>query len=165
MAEWPAQNKYISQATTRVDAVPKLTGAARYSSDIQASGWVYGMILRSKWPAAKIVSVNFEKAKRLPGVKAVVLARETPFTVRFYGEEIAGIAATSKEACLDALRAIEVTAEPRERFAVREEEARKADSPQVWEGVVNAPAPRERRRIRRQDARRRVRRARELPSS
>jgi xanthine dehydrogenase YagR molybdenum-binding subunit len=145
MPEWPTQNKYIGQATTRVDAVPKLTGSARYSSDIQASGWLYGMILRSKWPAAKILSVNFDKALSLAGVKAVVLARETPFTVRFYGEELAGVAATSKQACLDALRSIEITAEPRERFVVREDDARKADSPQVWEDVTNAPAPRERK--------------------
>src|SRR5512136_3010628 len=112
MAEWPAQNKYIGEATTRVDAAPKLTGQARYSSDIQANGWLYGMILRSKWPAAKIQSVNLGKARSLPGVKAVSLVRETPFTVRYYGEEIAAVAATSKQACLDALHAIEVTAEP-----------------------------------------------------
>src|SRR5512136_2428133 len=139
MAEWPAQNKYIGEATTRVDAVPKLTGAARYSSDIQANGWLYGMILRSRWPAAKILSVNFDKARSLPGIKAVALARETPFTVRYYGEEIAAVAATSKQTCLHALRSIEIAAEPRERFVVREEEARKEDSPQVWEGVTNAP--------------------------
>jgi xanthine dehydrogenase YagR molybdenum-binding subunit len=75
----------------------------------------------------------------------VALARETPFTVRFYGEEIAGVAATSKQACLDALRSIEIRAEPRDRFVVLENDARKEDSPQVWEGVTNAPAPRERK--------------------
>ena len=145
MPEWPAQNRYIGQPTTRVDAAPKLTGRARYSSDIQADGWLYGMILRSKWPAAKILSVKFDQALSLPGVKAVALARETPFTVRYYGEEIAGVAATSKQACLDALRSIQVTAEPRDRFVVLEDDARKEDSPQVWEGVTNAPAPRERK--------------------
>ena len=145
MPEWPAQNKYIGQPTRRVDAAPKLTGRARYSSDIQANGWLYGMILRSKWPAAKILSVNFDKALSLAGVKAVALARETPFTVRYYGEEIAGVAATSKQACLDALRSIEITAEPRDRFVVLENDARKEDSPQVWEGVTNAPVPRERK--------------------
>ena len=144
MPEWPSQNKYIGQATARVDAAPKLTGRARYSSDIQAEGWLYGMILRSKWPAAKIVSVNLEKAQRVPGVKAAVLAREVPFTVRFYGEEIAAVAATTKQACLDALRAIDVTAEPRDKFVVTEEDARKPDSPQVWDGAANAPAPRAR---------------------
>ncbi|MEI6393229.1 MAG: xanthine dehydrogenase family protein molybdopterin-binding subunit [Verrucomicrobiota bacterium] len=145
MPEWPAQNKYIGQPTRRVDAAPKLTGRARYSSDIQSNGWLYGMILRSKWPAAKILSVNFDKALSLAGVKAVALARETPFTVRYYGEEIAGVAATSKQACLDALRSIEITAEPRDRFVVLENDARKEDSSQVWEGVTNAPVPRERK--------------------
>ena len=145
MPEWPAQNKYIGQPTRRVDAAPKLTGRARYSSDIQANGWLYGMILRSKWPAAKILSVNFDKALSLASVKAVALARETPFTVRYYGEEIAGVAATSKQACLDALRSIEITAEPRDRFVVLENDARKEDSSQVWEGVTNAPVPRERK--------------------
>ncbi len=125
MPSWPAQPKYISHSTTRVDAVPKVTGTARYSSDIQASGWLYGMILRSKWPAAKILSVNLDKALQVPGIKAAVTARDGEFTVRFYGEEIAAVAGTSKQACLDALRAIEVKAEPRQAFAVNEDEARR----------------------------------------
>ena len=110
MPSWPEQTKYISQSTTRVDAMPKVTGRARYSSDIQADGWLYGMILRSKWPAAKILSVNLDKARQIPGIKAAVTARDGEFTVRFYGEEIAAVAGTSKQACLDALRVIEVKA-------------------------------------------------------
>ncbi|MGA9779423.1 MAG: hypothetical protein WBS33_14230, partial [Verrucomicrobiia bacterium] len=110
MPSWPTETKYISQPTLRVDAVPKVTGRARYSSDIQADSWLYGMILRSKWPAAKILSVNLDKARQIPGIKAAVVARDGEFTVRFYGEEIAAVAGTSKQACLDALRAIEVKA-------------------------------------------------------
>jgi xanthine dehydrogenase YagR molybdenum-binding subunit len=145
MPSWPTETKYISQPTLRVDAVPKVTGRARYSSDIQADGWLYGMILRSKWPAAKILSVNLDKARQIPGIKAAVVARDGEFTVRFYGEEIAAVAGTSKQACLDALRAIEVNAVPRQQFAVNENEARKDDAPQVWEGRPNvAPGrPRE----------------------
>jgi len=44
------------------------------------------MILRSKWPAAKILSVNLDKARQLPGIKAAVVAREGEFNVRYYGE-------------------------------------------------------------------------------
>ena len=145
MPSWPTETKYISHPTLRVDAVPKVTGRARYSSDIQAGGWLYGMILRSKWPAAKILSVNLDKARQIPGIKAAVVARDGEFTVRFYGEEIAAVAGTSKQACLDALRAIEVNAVPRQQFAVNENEARKDDAPQVWEGRPNvAPGrPRE----------------------
>ena len=137
MPSWPDQTKYISHATTRVDATPKVTGQARYSSDIQADGWLYGMILRSQWPAAKILSVNLDKARQVPGIKAAIAVRDGEFTVRFYGEEIAAVAGTSKQACLDALRAIEVKAEPQQQFAVNEDLARKDDAPQVWQGTPN----------------------------
>ena len=144
MASWPADTKYISQPVLRVDAAPKVTGRARYSSDIQADGWLYGMILRSKWPAAKILSVNLDKARQVPGIKAAVVVRDGPFTVRFYGEEIAAVAGATKQACLDALQAIEVKAEPRHEFAVNENEARKDDAPQVWEGKPNVSPGRSR---------------------
>ncbi|HEX3624737.1 MAG TPA: xanthine dehydrogenase family protein molybdopterin-binding subunit [Verrucomicrobiae bacterium] len=142
MAEWPKERKFISGNTKRVDAAPKVTGQARYSSDIQANGWLYGMILRSKWPAAKILSVNLDKALKVPGIKAAVPARDGQFTVRYYGEEIAAVAGTTRQACMDALRAIEVKAEPSRDFVVHEDDGLKHDSPQVWDGHPNAASPR-----------------------
>ena len=142
MSNWPSETKYISKSTLRMDAPTKLTGSARYASDIQAVGWLYGMILRSKWPAAKISSVNLDKALQIPGIKAAVVVREGPFTIRYYGEEIAAVAGTSKQACLDALRAIEVKAEVRHEFVVTETDAKKENSPPVWEGKANASKPR-----------------------
>ncbi len=68
MPAWPTNNKYISQSTTRIDAVAKVTGRARYASDIQADGRLYGMILRSPWPAAKILSVDLDTARKIPGI-------------------------------------------------------------------------------------------------
>ena len=136
MPSWPEQPKYISHATTRVDAPAKVTGRARYSSDIQADGWLYGMILRSKWPAAKISEINLDKALQVPGIKAAVKARDGEFTVRFYGEELAAVCGTTKQACLDALRAIEVKAQPLP-FVVREDDAKKDGAPIVWEGQPN----------------------------
>ena len=141
MPSWPAETKFISHSTTRIDAPAKLTGKARYSSDIQAEGWLYGMILRSKWPAAKIISVNLDKARQIPGIKAAITAKDFPQTIRFYGEEIAAVAGTSKQACMDALRAIEVKADVRHEFVVNENEARKENSPAVWDGAANTSAP------------------------
>ena len=140
MSSWPAETKYISHSTARIDAPAKVTGRARYSSDIQAEGWLYGMILRSKWPAAKILSVNLDPARQIPGVKAAVVARDGAFNIRYYGEEIAAVAGTSKQVCLDALRAIEVQAQVRHEFVVNENEARQPDAAQVWPGAPNAPA-------------------------
>src|SRR5690242_21160004 len=108
MPSWPEQRTHIGSHAKRIDAPPKVTGAAKYSSDVQPQGWLYGMILRSKWPKAKITNINLEPALKLPGIKAAVLAREGERTVRYYGEELAAVAGTSKEACLDALRVIEV---------------------------------------------------------
>jgi xanthine dehydrogenase YagR molybdenum-binding subunit len=137
MPSWPANTKYIGQSTLRIDAPDKVTGRARYSSDIQADGWLYGMILRSKWPAAKISEINLEKALQVPGIKAALLVKDGERTIRFYGEELAAVAGTTKQACLDALRVIEVKAQPLP-FVVREDDAKKDDAPKVWEGVANA---------------------------
>jgi xanthine dehydrogenase YagR molybdenum-binding subunit len=137
MPSWPTNPKYISQNTLRIDAPEKVTGRARYSSDIQADGWLYGMILRSKWPAAKISEINLDKARQIPGIKAAILVKDGERIIRFYGEELAAVAGTTKQACLDALRVIEVTAQPLP-FVVREDDAKKDDAPKVWEGVANA---------------------------
>src|ERR1039457_6343409 len=141
MPNWPTETKYISHETLRIDAPAKLTGSARYSSDIQEKGWLYGMILRSKWPAAKILSVDLDKALQVPGIKAAIVARDGQFNIRYYGEEIAAVAGTSKQACCDAMRVIEVNAEPKHAFVVNENEARKENAAQVWDGSANAGAP------------------------
>jgi xanthine dehydrogenase YagR molybdenum-binding subunit len=140
MLSWPEKRDVIGQATLRVDAPAKVTGAARYSSDVQPEGWLYGMIYRSRWPAAKVTAINIEKAKQIPGIKAVVVERDGERTVRFYGEELAAVAGTSKQACLDALLVIEVEATPLP-FVVKEEKARNPDSPRVWPDAANLSEP------------------------
>src|SRR6266550_3937895 len=127
MPAWPEKRNYIGSHAKRIDAPAKVTGAAKYSSDVQPEGWLYGMILRSKWPKAKITNINVEKAAKMPGIKAAILAREGERTVRYYGEELAAVAGTTKQACLDALRVIAVEAKELP-FVVREEDARETGS-------------------------------------
>ncbi|HLP78626.1 MAG TPA: molybdopterin cofactor-binding domain-containing protein, partial [Candidatus Paceibacterota bacterium] len=142
MPSWPEKRTHIGSHTQRIDAPLKVTGAAKYTADVQPEGWLYGMILRSKWPAANILSVNLEKARKVPGVKAVVLRDDREQrTVRYYGEEIAAVAGTSKQACLDALRAIEVKADTLP-FVVKETEAKKEKSARVWPDAPNFSKPR-----------------------
>ncbi len=141
MPSWPEKREYIGSHAKRVDGPQKVTGAAKYASDVQPDGWLYGMILRSKWPKAKITAINLDKAKKVPGIKSAVLVKEGERTVRYYGEELAAVAGTSKQACLDALRAIEVTAAPLP-FVVREEDAKEDTSPRVWDDVPNLSKPR-----------------------
>src|SRR6266478_4853443 len=136
MPSWPEKREYIGSHAKRIDAPAKVTGAAKYTSDVQPEGWLYGMILRSKWPKAKISRIDLEKAKKVPGIKAALLVKEGERTVRYYGEELAGVAGTTKQACLDALRLIEVEATPLP-FVVREEDAKAEDAPRVWPDAPN----------------------------
>jgi xanthine dehydrogenase YagR molybdenum-binding subunit len=136
MPSWPEKRDVIGHSTRRVDAPAIVTGAAKYSSDVQPNGWLYGMIYRSRWAAAHVTRINLEKAKQVPGIKAVVAERKGERTIRFYGEELAGVAGTSRQACLDALRAIEVEATPLP-FVVKEEVARNPDAPRVWPDAPN----------------------------
>src|SRR5215475_2901629 len=140
MPNWPEKREFIGSNATRIDAPAKVTGAAKYASDVQPEGWLYGMILRSKWPKAKITKINLDKAKKVPGIKAAILDREGERTVRYYGEELAAVAGTTKQACLDALRAIEVEAKPLP-FVVREEDAKDDSSPRVWDERPNLSKP------------------------
>jgi xanthine dehydrogenase YagR molybdenum-binding subunit len=136
---WPNPSQVLGKPATRLDGVAKVTGAAKYTYDVQPDGWLYGMILRSKWPAAKVTKIDLSKAQAMPGVKAAVLAGGENRTVRFYGQELAAVAATTKQACLDALRAIEVEAEPL-AFVVKEDDAMKPDAPHVFD-VPNVSDP------------------------
>ena len=148
MPSWPEKSTYISSHHTRIDGPLKVSGAAKYSSDVQPEGWLYGMILRSKWAKAKITKINLEPALKISGIKAAVLAPAvderqkagSDITMRYYGEEIAGVAGTSKQACLDALKAIEIEATELP-FAVREDDAKADDAPRVWDDTPNLSKP------------------------
>src|SRR6266481_1011231 len=141
MPGWPENRVHSGSHAKRIDAPAKVTGAAKYSSDVQPDGWLFGMILRSKWPKAKITKINLDKALKVPGIKAALLDRDGERTVRYYGEELAAVAGTSKQACLDALRLIEVEAKELP-FVVREEDAREETSARVWDDHPNLSKPR-----------------------
>ena len=136
MSEWPSDPKFLGKDTRRLEGPAKVTGSAKYSSDMQPEGWLYGMIFRSKWPAALVKSINLEKAKAVPGIKGAMAVRDGERPVYYYGEELAAVAGTSKQACLDALRLIEVEATP-QPFVVDPVEAMKPGAPSVFTDSPN----------------------------
>jgi len=103
------QLKFIGKSFPRLDAKEKVTGQAVYSTDLRLPGMLYGRILRSPHPHARIIHISTERAERLVGVKAVVTAADTPKIkfgpliedryplavdkVRFVGDELAAVAA------------------------------------------------------------------------
>ena len=117
----------------RKDGPAKATGQAKYTVDIQLPGMLTGAILRSPHAHARILNIDTEKARRLPGVKAVITTEDTkgikhgfvetprypadqyPLAtgkVRFVGEEVAAVAATDPYIAQEALSLIEVEYEP-----------------------------------------------------
>src|SRR5271170_5620074 len=62
----------------RPDGVDKVTGRANFGADMTMPGMLWGRIKRSPHAHARIVSINTEKARALPGVRAVITRAEFP---------------------------------------------------------------------------------------
>jgi xanthine dehydrogenase YagR molybdenum-binding subunit len=127
---WPEKTRHLGKPVPRNDASAKVTGKAKFTSDIVKPGMLYGAILRSKWPAARIRGANLDKALAARGIRAAITAKPLPFDVLYYGDEIAAVAGTSRQAVLDALELIQVDAETRP-FVIKELDAIKPDAPRV----------------------------------
>ncbi|HEX5137589.1 MAG TPA: xanthine dehydrogenase family protein molybdopterin-binding subunit [Planctomycetota bacterium] len=90
----------------RLDAVAKVTGQAKYAYDIRFKDLIYAKFLRSPHASAKVKRVDLSRAKAMPGV--VYTEAYEGETIRFAGQQVAGVAAESEEILDDALRAIVV---------------------------------------------------------
>ncbi len=126
-------HKWIGARTIRPDGADKVTGRAQYSADLAMPGMVWGKILRSPHAHAVIKSIDTSRAEALPGVKAVVTAKDfVPFPVDkpvplgiqdmrwmarnmlahekalFHGHPIAAVAAINEEVAAEACKLIAV---------------------------------------------------------
>jgi xanthine dehydrogenase molybdenum-binding subunit len=115
--------KWIGARVPKLDAPVKATGEVRYLSDMVVPGMLYGKIRRSDRVHARVLSIDVSKALKVPGVHAVLTAKDIENTafghgkdnyafkndvVRCIRDEIAAVAAESEEAAEAACRAIEV---------------------------------------------------------
>ncbi|OLD64035.1 MAG: hypothetical protein AUI47_07590 [Acidobacteria bacterium 13_1_40CM_2_68_5] len=148
----------VGQPVRRLDGAAKVTGTARYTYDISLPGMLYGKILRSPHPHARILSIDATRASKLAGVKAVIVFDRPDYfgklessedsghpmesdaggseglkkrRIRFAGEEVAAVAATTPEIAEDALELIDVRYEPLPHV-VDLEEARRPGAPKVY---------------------------------
>ncbi len=119
-----ARTAVVGTSLPRIEGREKVTGAAQYSGDVRLPGMLYGKILRSPYPHARIVRIDTSAAEAVPGVRAVVTGedardryygkrlRDMPVlcwdVVRFVGDRVAAVAADSEEAAEEALNLIEV---------------------------------------------------------
>ncbi|MDP2727035.1 MAG: molybdopterin-dependent oxidoreductase, partial [Dehalococcoidia bacterium] len=75
----------IGANVQRIDVLDKVTGRASYAADLKLEGMLYARVLRSPHAHARILSIDTTKAEKLPGVAAVLTAKDIP------GEKLVGM--------------------------------------------------------------------------
>ena len=123
----PAAPPYVGEPVSRVDGVAKVMGTAIFVHDMALPGMLHARILTSPHPAARIVRIDTEKARSMPGVKAVLTGADLPYklglymedkdilargVVRHQGEAVAAVAAETVEQARAACEAITVEYQP-----------------------------------------------------
>jgi xanthine dehydrogenase YagR molybdenum-binding subunit len=137
---WPEKPALLGTPIKRLDGPDKVTGRARYSYDINRPGMIYGKVVRSPYPHARVVSVDLAAAQKAPGVKAAMVYREPGTQVMYQGDPVAAVAADTEERARDAARLVRVRYEPLPHLA-NVEQAMAADAPPVFpNGNVRAGA-------------------------
>ena len=128
----------IGKPVTRIDALEKATGTTFYAADLAVEGCAHIKVLRSPHHHAKIINIDTKEAEAIPGVLAVLTAKDVKGTnilkmagddqpilcgnkVRFVGDPVVAVAATSEEIASHALEKIEVTYEPLDPVMTPEE--------------------------------------------
>ena len=119
----------IGKRVALVDSAGKTTGQGKYADDLSAPGMLYGKILHSTLPHAKIRKIDTSRAEALEGVVCVVTGPDAPNKygilpvghdetalavekVRYVGDNVACVVATSEAIAEQALELIEVDYEP-----------------------------------------------------
>lgn len=151
--------RYIGESVLRVEDTRVLTGGGRYVDDLQLTGMLHAVFVRSPLAHARITSVDVSRARTLPGVVDVITAEElaegtTPMTVhadipnyrspvfrplatdkaRHVGDPIALVVAGSRLAAEDARDAVEVDYDPLD-VVMTADDARDERRPAVFEDM------------------------------
>jgi xanthine dehydrogenase YagR molybdenum-binding subunit len=103
-----AERRVIGKRISRLDGIPKSTGAARYSSDQNPPGLLFAALLVSPYAHCKITALDISAAQKMEGVTAVEVISPAGKEIQWQGAEIAAVAAVREEIARDAVRAIKV---------------------------------------------------------
>jgi carbon-monoxide dehydrogenase large subunit len=120
--------KVVGHDAVRLDGLEKITATAKYADDIDLGpGMLYAAILGSPYAHATIKSINTSDAEQVPGVHAVLSGQDCPGTcglylkdsqlfardrVRYVGQQVAAVVASSQEIADKALGLIKIEYEP-----------------------------------------------------
>ena len=145
----------LGSSVQRLDVEEKVLGYGKYPDDWYLPGMTYGSAVRSQYARARVLAIDTEKARALPGVVAVITAADIPGEnkvghikhdqyslipigglTHYLGDAIALVVAEDQETLEKAKKLVKVTYEPLP--AVHgPEEAREADAPRVFDEEEN----------------------------
>jgi 4-hydroxybenzoyl-CoA reductase alpha subunit len=134
----------IGRRLPKVNSWAHLTGEARYADDLFPPRMLYGRLLRSTRPHARIKRIDVSRALAHPGVVAIVTGADMPEKmgimpstqdetalavdkVRYVGEPVAGVAAVDEDTAFEALELIDVEYEDLEPVFTIEEALERED--------------------------------------
>ena len=148
----------VGKSVPRIDGKGMVTGQTKYAFDISFPNMLIGKMIRSPHPHARILSIDTSQAEKLPGVRAIITAKDTynikfgsneyffPHTVdqmalesekvRYVGDEIGAVAAVDEETANEAIKLIDVQYEVLPHV-VDVEEAMKPGAPQIHQALNN----------------------------
>ena len=121
--------RYIGQPFRRVDGRAKVTGTTRFADDLHFPRLCHLKLVRSTVPHARIKEIDFSAATEVAGYLGSLSGRQMPSPfgilpvsqdehalcidkVRYVGDPVAAVAATSEEAAYEAALRVEVEYEP-----------------------------------------------------
>jgi xanthine dehydrogenase YagR molybdenum-binding subunit len=143
--------EYIGKPVERWDGRLKVSGSARYTADVQLPGMLYAKFVNATAPHARVVSIDTSAAESHPGVKGVHIIESVLGTavlrdpslektkypvVRYAGQPVAAVAATSPQAAEEAADKVKVKYEPLP-FVVDIDLARGPNAPLVFPGAAD----------------------------
>ncbi len=117
---------------SRADLIEKVTGRARYVTDVAVAGMAHGRIHRSTHPHARIRAIDLAAAEALEGVVAILTGADLPDLVqqvawglyfndrpviardkvRYVGEPVALVVAETAEIAEEAVHLVEIDYDP-----------------------------------------------------
>ncbi|HEY3302792.1 MAG TPA: xanthine dehydrogenase family protein molybdopterin-binding subunit [Candidatus Binatia bacterium] len=116
--------RVVGAPVLRAEGPDKVAGRCIYTADVKLPGLLWGKVLRSPHPHARIRRIDASRARQVPGVRAVITGPEIPNrfvgkmirdmpvlcwdVARFVGDRVAAVAAETLEAAEEALALIQV---------------------------------------------------------
>jgi len=143
--------EFIGKPIERWDGHLKVSGKARYTADVQLPGMLYAKFVNANLPHARVISIDTSEAERHPGVKGVHVIEtilgnaelrdpsleKTKYpVVRYAGQPVAAVAATSPQAAEEAAGKVKVKYQGIP-FVVDTELARAPNAPHVFPGAAD----------------------------